>query len=71
MSIKRAHWEHYKNPRTGLWDAHSYKNGHVLFASRQGYRREQICLNAIESASGLRESTRVEFRDRVRSRRSK
>lgn len=69
--MKRAKWQHWKHPTTGLWDGHSYKNGHISFASRQGYRREGELLNAIEAASGSRESTRVEFKDRVKSRRSK
>jgi uncharacterized protein YegP (UPF0339 family) len=64
--MKRAKWQHWKNPKTGKWDAHSYRNGRILHASRQGYNREKACLNAIESTSGHRESTRVEFADRLK-----
>jgi len=65
--MKRAKWEHWKHPNTGKWDGHSHKNGQVLHASRQGYNREWDCLNAIECSSGSRESTRIEFKDRVKS----
>lgn len=65
--MKRAKWEHWKHPKTGKWDGHSHKAGRVLHASRQGYNRERDCLDAIESSSGSRESTRIEFKDRVRS----
>jgi hypothetical protein len=63
----RAKWQHWKNPRTKKWDGQSHKKGRVLFFSRQGYNRERDCLDAIESSSGSRESTLVEFKDRVRS----
>ena len=66
--MKRAKWQHWKHPKTGKWDGQSYKNGNVQFHTRQGYNRERDYLNAVEAASGSRESTRVEFKDRVKSR---
>lgn len=65
--MKRAKWQHWKHPKTGKWDGHSYKSKNVLFISRQGYNREFDCLNAIEASSGSRESERVEFRGRFKS----
>lgn len=66
----RAKWEHWKNPRTKKWDGHSYKNGYVLHASRQGYNNEADCLDAIEATSGSRESKRIEFKFRHVSRKA-
>ena len=65
--MKRAQWQHWQNPRTKKWDGQSFKSGRVLHFSRQGYDRQRDCLDAIESSSGSRESTHVEFKDRVRS----
>lgn len=62
-----AYWEHWKNPRTGLWDAHCFYGGYVLFASRQGYANKAECLNAIERTTGSRNSRLVHFANRKRS----
>lgn len=68
--MKRATWEHWKHPKSGKWDAQAYKTGNVIGTTAgQGHNREATCLNAIEAMSGSRESTRVEFKDRKRSKR--
>ena len=67
--MKYTKWEHFQNPRTKKWDAHCYKNGNVLFASRQGYNNAKDCLKAVEAVSPFwAESTLVKFKDRVKSR---
>lgn len=65
--MQRAKFQHWKNPKSGKWDAQSHKAGRVGFITRQGYERESSVLDAIEAVSGSRESTRVEFKDRVKS----
>ena len=68
MSLVRAKWQHYQNPKTGKWDAQAHKSGRVIGnTAGQGHNRMMTCLNAVESMSGSRESTLVEFKDRVRS----
>jgi len=69
--MNRAKWQHWQHPKTGKWDAQCHKAGRVLFFSRQGYNRESDCLNAIESAAGRRTSDHIDFKNRVRSPRSK
>lgn len=63
-----AQWQHWKHPKTGLWDGQCHRKGRVLFFSRQGYNRERDYLAAITATIGrIWVSTRIEWKDRVKS----